>query len=249
MKTYPTGVEALRGVDLEIEDGEFFGLLGPNGAGKSTLIHCTTGLAQPTGGEILRLRPRRGHRLRPGAPGGRAGAAGAQPRLVPDPRGDARLPRRLLRDAEEGAPRARRRAARDLLALRQAQGAHPHALGRDEAAADPRPGADAPPAPADPRRADRRRRHRAAARALALRAADQRGGDDDPAHHPLPRGGRAALRPDRLHQRGQDRRQRLARRSSPTRYGVARPRGRLPGAGRAQGALALAGPGAEEELV
>ena len=53
VKTYPTGVEALRCVDLEIEDGEFFGLLGPNGAGKSTLIHCTTGLAQPTGGEIL----------------------------------------------------------------------------------------------------------------------------------------------------------------------------------------------------
>ena len=35
-----------------IEEGEFFGLLGPNGAGKSTLIHCTTGLAQPTGGTI-----------------------------------------------------------------------------------------------------------------------------------------------------------------------------------------------------
>jgi ABC-2 type transport system ATP-binding protein len=51
-KRYPTGVEALRGVSLQIEPGEFFGLLGPNGAGKSTLIHCTTGLAQPTGGEI-----------------------------------------------------------------------------------------------------------------------------------------------------------------------------------------------------
>jgi ABC-2 type transport system ATP-binding protein len=51
-KRYPTGVEALRGVSLEIEPGEFFGLLGPNGAGKSTLIHCTTGLAQPTGGDI-----------------------------------------------------------------------------------------------------------------------------------------------------------------------------------------------------
>ena len=53
VKTYPTGVEALRGVELEIEDGEFYGLLGPNGAGKSTLIHCATGLAQPTEGEIL----------------------------------------------------------------------------------------------------------------------------------------------------------------------------------------------------
>jgi ABC-2 type transport system ATP-binding protein len=52
VKRYPTGVEALRGVSLEIEDGEFFGLLGPNGAGKSTLIHCSTGLAQPTSGAI-----------------------------------------------------------------------------------------------------------------------------------------------------------------------------------------------------
>lgn len=51
-KRYPTGVEALRGVSIDIEAGEIFGLLGPNGAGKSTLIHCTTGLAQPTGGTI-----------------------------------------------------------------------------------------------------------------------------------------------------------------------------------------------------
>src|SRR5947208_16887376 len=52
VKRYPTGTEALKGVSLEIQDGEFFGLLGPNGAGKSTLIHCTTGLAQPTSGTI-----------------------------------------------------------------------------------------------------------------------------------------------------------------------------------------------------
>jgi ABC-2 type transport system ATP-binding protein len=52
VKRYPTGVEALRSVSLEIESGDFFGLLGPNGAGKSTLIHCTTGLAQPTSGTI-----------------------------------------------------------------------------------------------------------------------------------------------------------------------------------------------------
>ena len=52
VKRYATGTEALRGVSLEIEAGEFFGLLGPNGAGKSTLIHCTTGLARPTSGSI-----------------------------------------------------------------------------------------------------------------------------------------------------------------------------------------------------
>jgi ABC-2 type transport system ATP-binding protein len=52
VKRYPNGVEALKSVSLEIEEGEFFGLLGPNGAGKSTLIHCTTGLAQPTSGAV-----------------------------------------------------------------------------------------------------------------------------------------------------------------------------------------------------
>ncbi len=52
VKRYPNGTEALKGVSLEIADGEFFGLLGPNGAGKSTLIHCSTGLAGPTSGEI-----------------------------------------------------------------------------------------------------------------------------------------------------------------------------------------------------
>jgi ABC-2 type transport system ATP-binding protein len=51
-KRYPTGTEALKGVSLEIQPGEFYGLLGPNGAGKSTLIHCATGLAQPTGGQV-----------------------------------------------------------------------------------------------------------------------------------------------------------------------------------------------------
>ncbi|MFN8163596.1 MAG: ABC transporter ATP-binding protein [Solirubrobacterales bacterium] len=51
-KRYPTGVEALRGVSLDIKPGELFGLLGPNGAGKSTLIHCATGLAQPSSGSI-----------------------------------------------------------------------------------------------------------------------------------------------------------------------------------------------------
>ena len=52
VKRYQTGTEALKGVSLEINEGDFAGLLGPNGAGKSTLIHCTTGLAVPTAGAI-----------------------------------------------------------------------------------------------------------------------------------------------------------------------------------------------------
>ena len=46
-------VEAVRGVDLEIKEGSFFGLLGPNGAGKSTLINLITGLCDANSGEIL----------------------------------------------------------------------------------------------------------------------------------------------------------------------------------------------------
>jgi ABC-2 type transport system ATP-binding protein len=50
-KRYP-GVHALRGVDLEIERGEFFGLLGPNGAGKSTLINIVAGLTRFDAGHV-----------------------------------------------------------------------------------------------------------------------------------------------------------------------------------------------------
>jgi len=46
-------LHALRGVDLTVEQGEFFALLGPNGAGKSTLINIIAGLARPTSGTAL----------------------------------------------------------------------------------------------------------------------------------------------------------------------------------------------------
>lgn len=44
---------AVDDISLSIPKGSFFGLLGPNGAGKSTTIHCITGIAQPTSGQIL----------------------------------------------------------------------------------------------------------------------------------------------------------------------------------------------------
>lgn len=50
-KTYASGTEALKGIELEIPEGSFFGLLGPNGAGKSTFIHCIMGLAMPSSGK------------------------------------------------------------------------------------------------------------------------------------------------------------------------------------------------------
>jgi ABC-2 type transport system ATP-binding protein len=49
-KTYDNGVHALRGVDLDVEQGDFFALLGPNGAGKTTLIGIITSLVNKTAG-------------------------------------------------------------------------------------------------------------------------------------------------------------------------------------------------------
>lgn len=51
-KTYPDGTAALRGVSLDITQGEQVVLLGHNGCGKSTLMKCLTGLEQPTAGQI-----------------------------------------------------------------------------------------------------------------------------------------------------------------------------------------------------
>ena len=51
-KTYPNGVEALRGVDLTVGTGEIFGVLGPNGAGKTTLLNIMSTLLLPESGEV-----------------------------------------------------------------------------------------------------------------------------------------------------------------------------------------------------
>lgn len=51
-KTYDGKVEAVRGLNLEIQSGECFGLLGPNGAGKTTTIEILEGLLAPTSGEV-----------------------------------------------------------------------------------------------------------------------------------------------------------------------------------------------------
>ena len=49
-KTYPDGTEAVRGIDFEVREGEFFGFLGPNGAGKSTTMKMLITLMRPTAG-------------------------------------------------------------------------------------------------------------------------------------------------------------------------------------------------------
>jgi ABC-2 type transport system ATP-binding protein len=51
-KTYASGFTALKGVDLEVQQGEIFALLGPNGAGKTTLIGIVCGVVNASGGEV-----------------------------------------------------------------------------------------------------------------------------------------------------------------------------------------------------
>ncbi len=51
-KIYPNGVEALKGLDLDVAEGDFFALLGPNGAGKTTAIGIITSLVTKTGGTV-----------------------------------------------------------------------------------------------------------------------------------------------------------------------------------------------------
>ena len=51
-KVYSNGFEAVRGIDLDVEEGDFFALLGPNGAGKSTTIGIVTGLINKTAGKV-----------------------------------------------------------------------------------------------------------------------------------------------------------------------------------------------------
>jgi len=52
-KTYASGLQALKGIDLQIRKGEIFALLGPNGAGKTTLISVICGIVKPTEGRVM----------------------------------------------------------------------------------------------------------------------------------------------------------------------------------------------------
>jgi ABC-2 type transport system ATP-binding protein len=52
-KTYPSGLQALKDINLEIRKGEIFALLGPNGAGKTTLISIICGIVTPSTGQVL----------------------------------------------------------------------------------------------------------------------------------------------------------------------------------------------------
>ena len=55
-KTYANGITALKSIDLEVQEGDFFALLGPNGAGKTTAIGIVTSLVNKTSGHRRHCR-------------------------------------------------------------------------------------------------------------------------------------------------------------------------------------------------
>ena len=159
-KTYASGFQALKSVDLDIRRGEIFALLGPNGAGKTTLISIVCGIVNPSAGsvtvdghDIVTRLPRRPLADRPGA-------AGADHRRLRDGVGHRQLQPRPVRQAAQSRPH--RQGAEGSVAVGQERQQDHDALRRHEAARDDRQGAVARAADPVPRRAHRRRRRRAA---------------------------------------------------------------------------------------
>ena len=107
-KTYASGFQALKDINLDIRHGEIFALLGPNGAGKTTLINVICGIVKPSTGTVTvdghdiltDYRASRSH--------DRPGAAGTDHRRLRDAAGDHALFPRAVRQAAESRPSSRR---------------------------------------------------------------------------------------------------------------------------------------------
>ena len=158
-KTYATGFEALKHVDLEIRRGEIFALLGPNGAGKTTLISIVCGIVNREQRARHGRRPRHRARLPRGALADRPGAAGADHRRLRDACGP-RCRSAAACSASRPNPAHIEKVLKDLSLWDKKDNKIMHAVGRHEAPADDRQGAVARAAGAVPRRADGRRRRR-----------------------------------------------------------------------------------------
>ena len=199
-KTYANGVEALKGISLTVQPGDFFALLGPNGAGKSTLI----GIVVLAGQRDQRRR----QDLRHVDPRRSAAQAMRLIGLVPqelnfnlfekpfdicvNQAGFYGIPR-----AE--AQRARREISETTGALGQGVPRRAHDVRRHEAAPDDRARDDERAETADPRRADRRRRHRDPPLDVEIHQCHQRGRHHGDPDHALPGGSRAAVPQHRDH--------------------------------------------------
>ena len=111
-KTYASGFQALKNIDLEIARGEIFALLGPNGAGKTTLIGVVCGLINASTGTVTVDGHDHRPRLPRGARADRPRPAGADHRRLRDGVGDLHLQPRAVRQA--GQPGLHREGAADV---------------------------------------------------------------------------------------------------------------------------------------
>src|SRR5690348_3455036 len=57
-KTFDTAIDAVKGIDIDVREGEFLSLVGPSGCGKSTVLRLIAGLLEPTDGSVLYASPR-----------------------------------------------------------------------------------------------------------------------------------------------------------------------------------------------
>jgi NitT/TauT family transport system ATP-binding protein len=124
-KVYANGVVALRGLDLDVGEGEFLSLLGPSGCGKSTVLRLVAGLGEVSGGRIE--WPGAGDRA--GLPRGDVGFVFQDPTLMPwaTVAANVLLPLKL-RGVAAGEAAARVREAIELVGLEGFERAYPREL-------------------------------------------------------------------------------------------------------------------------
>ena len=162
IKNYKNGIQALKGIDLEVEEGDFFALLGPNGAGKTTVDRHRHLARQQDQRRGRGLRPRHRPRAR-GAPSPasascrrRSTSTSSRPPLtiVVNQAGFYGI------DRADRASSAAEKYLKQLQLWERRNSIARAPVRRHEAPADDRARADARAAAADPRRTDGGRRHR-----------------------------------------------------------------------------------------
>jgi NitT/TauT family transport system ATP-binding protein len=122
-KTFPNGTLALKGLDLEVHEGEFLSLLGPSGCGKSTALRVIAGLTEPTQGAVEWAAPAVAEK------GSRIGFVFQEPTLMPWTTvfNNVRLPLKLAGAPADGAA-TRVNAALERVGLDEFAGAYPREL-------------------------------------------------------------------------------------------------------------------------
>ena len=200
-KTYKNGIKALKGIDLEVAEGDFFALLGPNGAGKTTAIGIVTSLVNKTSGTVEVF----GHDMDRELETAKS-CIGVVPQeinfnvfetaftIVVNQAG-------FLRNSARAGQTARRKVSQTAAIVGPTQLHRARAVGRDETPPHDRACFDARTAAADSGRAHRRRGHRDSPFDVGIPAQYQRAGHHHHSNHALSGGGGESL-PQRRHHRG-----------------------------------------------